>query len=266
MTYHCPNCGKEVGFGESICPNCKSDVTSMWEQVTSPKKSTPKVTPGLGGMDGNQASPFPAPSSNTNSPFPPPASSNPTPFPSPSGMASSPFPSAPAPSDSPFPSAPSAPAPSAPAPSDSPFPPAPSVSDGPAPFPPVQESQPFPLATAPAGPFLDIPRIGGKLYITENPLRIGRDEIQGVAKKALPDLNAYKNISRKRADSEHFIIHTVGNQYTIEDIHSTNGTYLGTTKLGLGVPPQPLKNGDKIIIPIEEYGKMVQLEVFFKLQ
>lgn len=261
MTYHCPNCGKEVGFGESICPNCKSDVTSMWEQVTSPKKSTPKVTPGVGGMEGNPATPFPAPSSNGNSPFPTPASDNSTPFPAPSGIANPPFPSAPTSSDSPFPPAPSI--------ASSPFPSADTGANEPAPFPPVQESQPFPSATGTpvtTGPFLDIPRIGGKLYITENPLRIGRDEIQGVATKALPDLNAYKNISRKRADSEHFIIRSEGNQYTIEDIHSTNGTYLGTTKLGLGVPPQPLKNGDKIIIPIEEYGKMVQLEIFFKNQ
>lgn len=264
MTYHCPNCGKEVGFGESICPHCKSDVTSMWEQVSSPKKSTPKVTPGLGRMDGDQASPFPAPSSNGNNPFPTPAPANSTPFPSPSGMESSPFPSAPASSDSPFPPAPSI--------ANSPFPSADNGTNEPAPFPPVQDSQPFPSATGTpmqvttTGPFLEIPRIGGKLYITENPLRIGRDEIQGVATKALPDLNAYKNISRKRADSEHFIIHTLENQYTIEDIHSTNGTYLGTTKLGLGVPPQPLKSGDKIIIPLEEFGKMVSLELFFNLQ
>jgi hypothetical protein len=233
----------------------------MWEQVTSPKKSTPKVTPGVGGMEGNPATPFPAPSSNGNSPFPTPASDNSTPFPAPSGIANPPFPSAPTSSDSPFPPAPSI--------ASSPFPSADTGANEPAPFPPVQESQPFPSATGTpvtTGPFLDIPRIGGKLYITENPLRIGRDEIQGVATKALPDLNAYKNISRKRADSEHFIIRSEGNQYTIEDIHSTNGTYLGTTKLGLGVPPQPLKNGDKIIIPIEEYGKMVQLEIFFKNQ
>jgi pSer/pThr/pTyr-binding forkhead associated (FHA) protein len=112
---------------------------------------------------------------------------------------------------------------------------------------------------------LDIPQIGGKLYIDlgQPQMRIGRDEIQGCATKALPDLNAYKNISRVRPNSEHFIIHIAGGKVSIEDLHSTNGTYLGTTKLQ-GLPPQALKEGDKIILPIEEFGKMVQLELFFK--
>jgi pSer/pThr/pTyr-binding forkhead associated (FHA) protein len=99
----------------------------------------------------------------------------------------------------------------------------------------------------------------------------GREEIQAVATKALPDLNAYNNISRVRRDqsgkpySEHFIIHFADGEYKIEDQHSTNGSYLNNTKLK-GLPPQPLKEGDKLILPIEEFGKMVQLELIFHLK
>lgn len=120
-----------------------------------------------------------------------------------------------------------------------------------------------PISTA----YLEIPRIGAKIMIPPNVsrFRIGRNEIQGAATQALPDLNAYKNISRKRENSEHFIIHCQNGQYSIEDIHSTNGTYIGTMKLGPGVPPQPLKDGDKIIVPVEEFGKMVQLEIYFRM-
>jgi len=99
---------------------------------------------------------------------------------------------------------------------------------------------------------------------------IGREEIQGVATNALPDLNAYNNISKVRQDGqgnytkEQFINYNSNGEYKIEDKRSTNGTYLGTTKLQ-GMPPQPLKDGDKIIIPVEEGGKLVQLEVIFKI-
>ena len=119
--------------------------------------------------------------------------------------------------------------------------------------------------------FLEIPRINGKLPIPDGvkDFYVGRDEIQGCATKSLPDLNAYNNISKVRKDGsgkvikEHFIIHIDGDKFTVEDQHSTNGTYLGTTKLQ-GAGPQLLKKGDKIILPIEEFGKMVQLEILFK--
>lgn len=264
--YNCPKCNKPVSFGEAICPNCKADVTSLWE-ANAPKKDSPKVVPGMGGMSGG-ASPFPPaagaspfPPAGGASPFPPAAGASPaaSPFPPPAGgaPAASPFPPplGGAPTASPFPP------PAGGAPAASPFPP---PAGGSAPFPP-----PAGVAATPAkpqsGPHLDIPQIGGKLYIdmAQSQIRIGRDEIQGCATKALPDLNAYKNISRVRPNSEHFILHVANGKVSIEDLHSTNGTYLGTTKLqGLG--PQSLKEGDKIILPIEEFGKMVQLELFFK--
>ncbi|MHA1613125.1 MAG: FHA domain-containing protein [Promethearchaeota archaeon] len=251
MTYHCPNCGSEISFGESICPSCKSNVTDVWEQTPQPKSTQPKVAPGMGTAIPNQNSPFPPPAqNNAGSPFPPPAQNNAgSPFPPPNNNgAGSPFPPSPSPSSNPFPSSPSV--------SNS-FPPS---NDGQA-FPPVQQSGPITPAV-----YLEIPLIGAKIVIppTTNKFRIGRDEIQGAATKALPDLNAYKNISRKRDNSEHFIINLQNGIYSVEDIHSTNGTYLSTTKLGSGVPPQPLKDGDMIIVPIEEFGKMVQMEIFFR--
>ena len=263
--YHCPSCGKDISFGESICPHCKADVTSVWEQASGPKKETPKIIPGTGGMPGG-ATPFPPPAGGT--PFPPPAGG--TPFPPPAGA--TPFPP---PAATPFPPPSPAPGTGAPFPPPSgsaPLPPP----GGSAPFPPPAGAAPFPPATA-AAPvsskaFFDITRIGGTLNIPDQPdFYIGRDEIQGCATKALPDLNAYNNLSKVRKDpsgkvfKEHFIIHNKGNDYTIEDLHSTNGTYLGTTKLQ-GAGPQPLKDGDKVILPIEEFGKLVQLELIFKVK
>ncbi len=264
MSYHCPKCGTEISFGEAICPNCNEDVTSLWERVNVNHKEKPKVLPGMGGMEQKEnVAPFPSPNGAMNNVFPP---QNANPFPTAENKNLSPFP----PSDknlaSPFPS---------PAKKDaSPFPPvAPSALNEPtpspaSPFPPVEESKPFPPVEQSAEiqtAYLDIPRIGGQLPISKIPFRVGRNEIKAVATKDLPDLNAYKNISRKRTDSEHFIIHEKDGMFTIEDIHSTNGTYLGTTKLGPGVPPQALRPGDKIIVPIEEFGRMVQLEIIFKL-
>ena len=261
MAYHCPNCGSEISYGESICPNCKSNVTEVWEQTPQPKSTQPKVAPGMGTANSDQNSPFPPPmSNNAGSPFPPPSKSNVgSPFPMPNNAnARSPFPSSPSQPSSPFPSSQGTP---------NSFPPAPANST---PFPPSSDGQSFPPAQ-PSGQitpsaYLEIPRIGAKIVIppTTNKFRIGRDEIQGAATQSLPDLNAYKNISRKRENSEHFIIIVQNGVYSVEDIHSTNGTYLGTTKLGPGIPPQPLKEGDKIIVPIEEFGTMVQMEIFFR--
>lgn len=262
MAYHCPSCGSEISFGESICPNCNEDVTGLWERMNGPRKAQPKVLPGMGGMEGESPSPFPSPGQANASPFPPNKQAESTPFPP--NNQPEPFPPSNLSESPPFPS---------PNENNSPFP-SPAMDETPQnipvqaqPFPPANESTPFPPTNQNEGnkPYFEIPRIGGKLIINQTPFRVGRNEIKEIATKDLPDLNAYKNISRKRAESEHFIIHEKNGNYLIEDIHSTNGTYLGTTKLGPGVPPQQLKNGDKIIVPIEEFGKMVQLEIFFKL-
>ena len=244
--YHCPNCGHKIGFGESICPNCKSDVTNVWE--VAPKKDGPKIAPGMGGLDNspftpeNKDSPFP-PAEKADSPFPPPENKD-SPFPPPASNGASPFP---------------------PSSGSSPFP----TSQEPSPFSsPSGESKSFPPATdTPSaqteGAHLEISKIGGKIFIPEGELRIGRDEIQGAAKIALPDLNAYKNISRKRDNSEHFIINNQNGNVKIEDRGSTNGTYIGSEKI-TGTGPRDLKDGDSFILPVEEFGKMVQLDIIFR--
>ncbi len=265
MAYHCPECGNEIGFGESICPSCKADVTGVWEQASTPINSGPKITPGMGGIDANAGSPFPPPAGgSSNSPFPPAVGNSP--FPPEPTKASSPFSSPQGGSKneapdlgSPFPG------------TDNLNPFAPSKNDS-SPFPPAsQESSPFPPTSPSAspfqpvpGPYLEIPKIGGRIDIPEGELRLGRDEVQGVATIALPDLNAYKNISRKRATSEHFLLRKNGNVVTIEDRGSTNGTYMGSEKI-TNAGPRTLKNGEKIVLPIEEHGKMVQLEMIFKV-
>lgn len=266
MSYHCPNCNGEISFGESVCPHCHANVTDVWEMVSQPKESQPKVAPGMGTLDSSQNNPFPPPApSNAGSPFPPPSGGiQNTPFPPASSNTGSPFPP-PAESSTPFPPASQTPFPP-PSNSASPFPPAQPSSS---PFPPADQNSTgsaAPVAPVTSSAYLEIPRIGAKIMIPPNTsrFRIGRDDIQGAATQALPDLNAYKNISRKRENSEHFIIHYQNGQYSVEDIHSTNGTYIGTMKLGPGVPPQHLKDGDKIIVPIEEFGKMVQLEIIFR--
>ncbi len=244
--YHCPNCGYKIGFGESICPNCKSDVTNVWE--VAPKKDGPKIAPGMGGLDSspfppeNKDSPFP-PAEKADSPFPPPENKD-SPFSPPASSSASPFP---------------------PVSESSPFP----ASQEPTPFSsPSGESKPFPPAidtpsAQTEGPHLEISKIGGKIFIPEGELRIGRDEIQGAAKIALPDLNAYKNISRKRDNSEHFIIKNQNGNIKIEDRGSTNGTYIGSEKI-TGTGPRDLKDGDSFILPVEEFGKMVQLDIIFR--
>lgn len=82
--YHCPECGEEVGFGESICPACSADVTGLWDgslSKTPPSEDSPFPPPSSSG------SPF-SPSNSGGSPFPP--NSGGSPFPPTGG--SSPFP------------------------------------------------------------------------------------------------------------------------------------------------------------------------------
>ena len=199
--YKCPKCNNPIGFGEAICPNCKADVTGVWENP-EPKKKQPKVAPGTGGVGG--ASPFPPAGGGGASPFPP-ASGGASPFPPAKGGGASPFPSGGG-GASPFPPANNTPPGTGATPGAggeaSPFPP-PNAQPAASPFPPATAggSKPFPpIGTAvqlQSGPHIDIPRIGAKIYIPDGDLTLGRREIQGAATKALPDLNAYNNLSRK---------------------------------------------------------------------
>ncbi len=78
-------------------------------------------------------------------------------------------------------------------------------------------------------------------------------------------MNAYKNISRKRDNSEHCIIKNQNGNVKIEDRGSTNGTYIGSEKI-TGTGPRDLKDGDSFILPVEEFGKMVQLDITFRVK
>src|SRR6056297_3510574 len=245
--YHCPKCGAKIGFGEAICPSCNADVTSVWDQASSPKKNKPKIAPGTGGMGGDQGgnggSPFPPAGGGGGggSPFPPAgggggSGGGGSPFPPAgggggSGSGGSPFPPAGGgggggsqPQDQQVPGTGSG---SSSGSGASPFPsPAGGGSSGPKPFPPAGGSAQPAQQQPKSGPHFEIPRIDAELYIPEGENVYGRHEIQGIAKKALPDMNAYTNISR-----QHFYLKNENGKVTIEDKGSTNGTYLGAQKI-----------------------------------
>jgi Zn-dependent protease/pSer/pThr/pTyr-binding forkhead associated (FHA) protein len=120
--------------------------------------------------------------------------------------------------------------------------------------------------------YLEIPEIGGIIELSSkiDVFYIGKDEIKSVASKPLADPSAYDSISRVHKDAsgktikEHFIIYNNHGKYSIEDKHSTNGTFVGSVSLK-GKNSQPLKNGDKIILPVQSKGKLVSLNVIFHL-
>ncbi|MHA1718234.1 MAG: site-2 protease family protein [Promethearchaeota archaeon] len=121
--------------------------------------------------------------------------------------------------------------------------------------------------------FLEIPKIAGKIKIPNdlNIIHIGKKEIKNSVVNQLTDPNALDSISSVRTDKDtsavikqQFIISKVKNNYFIEDQNSTNGTYLGNINLKQS-PPVQLKNGDEIIVPIEENGKLIQLKIYFRI-
>ena len=122
------------------------------------------------------------------------------------------------------------------------------------------------------GAFLEIPQIGGKLLLppNESKIHVGKRELKRSGTKPLADPNGFNSVSSVRKDAggnvikEQFIISNNNGQYNIQDLHSTNGTYLGSAALKqVGV--QPLKDGDSIVIPIEENGSLVQLTMIFRI-
>jgi hypothetical protein len=120
--------------------------------------------------------------------------------------------------------------------------------------------------------YLEISQIGGiiNLPLKQTTFYIGKDEIKSVASKSLPDPKAYESISRVQRDpkgnviKEHFLLNNSNGSFTIEDRHSTNGTYIGSTNLK-GAKPYKLKDGDQIILPVQEKGKLISLIIVFHL-
>lgn len=121
--------------------------------------------------------------------------------------------------------------------------------------------------------YLFIPEIKGTIQLsTEGVNHIGKREIVNSATVPIKT-NEFSTISSVRTDNlgevikEQFSIkfNTQQNQFLIEDRNSSNGTYLGEINLKqTGV--QILNPGDKIIVPIEREGKLVQLEIIFHLK
>ena len=122
--------------------------------------------------------------------------------------------------------------------------------------------------------YLEIPKIEGKIEIPndQNIIHIGKREIKNCVVKQLSDPRAFDSISSVRTDKDtgaiikqQFIISKVKDKYFIEDPNSSNGTYLRDVNLKQK-PPAPLRNGDEIIVPIEENGELIQLKMYFHIE
>lgn len=119
---------------------------------------------------------------------------------------------------------------------------------------------------------LEIPQLGAKLYIPSNQaeFHVGKDDIKKAATIQQADPSSFDSISSVKVDpsgkiiKEHFIIHIQNGSFSIEDQHSTNGTYFGSKSLK-GLPPQKLKDGDQFVIPIQQQGKLTSLIVIFRI-
>ncbi|UYP45892.1 hypothetical protein NEF87_002177 [Candidatus Lokiarchaeum ossiferum] len=118
--------------------------------------------------------------------------------------------------------------------------------------------------------YLEIPKIGGKILLPQNQhvFHIGKKDIKKSATLSV-DPALFSAISSVRKDpktgsyvKQQFIISLRGDRYYIEDLNSTNGTYLGNLNLKQ-TTPQLLKNGDKIIVPVEENGTLIQMDLIF---
>jgi len=122
--------------------------------------------------------------------------------------------------------------------------------------------------------YLEIPKIAGKIEIPNDQKikHIGKREIKNCVVKQLSDPRAFDSISSVRTDKDtgaiikqQFIISKVKDKYFIEDSNSSNGTYLRGANLKQK-PPAPLRNGDEIIVPIEENGELIQLKLYFHIE
>lgn len=122
--------------------------------------------------------------------------------------------------------------------------------------------------------YLEIPKIAGKIEISNDQkvIYIGKREIKDCVVNPLSDPKAFDSISSVRTDKDtgavikqQFTITKDKDKYFIEDPNSTNGTYLGNLNLKQ-TPTAPLKNGDEIIVPLEENGKLQQLKIYFHIE
>ncbi|MHA1775376.1 MAG: hypothetical protein DRO88_06520 [Promethearchaeia archaeon] len=119
--------------------------------------------------------------------------------------------------------------------------------------------------------YLSIPEIKGKILLSPVGINhIGKREIINCATVPIKP-QEFSTLSSVRTDNQGEIIkeqfsiqyNSTKKQYYIEDRNSSNGTYLGNLNLKqTGI--QLLNPGDKIIVPLERKGKLVQLEIIFQ--
>jgi len=159
-------------------------------------------------------------------------------------------PVAPAPPGAAIPQAPPVPAPGPPQPPTAPMAPvapgaplAPPAAPAMAPQPPVAPSPGEPLpgpagptASAPAGPKLVVvvgPTVGLSFALLGDSIRVGRDQSSGIV------------IRDQTVSRQHAVLERRGDQWTVTDLGSTNGTEVAGTR----IPPQqptPLVPGSRV--------------------
>lgn len=88
-------------------------------------------------------------------------------------------------------------------------------------------------------------QIGKEFPLTENESLIGRWDADG---GIFPDVDLDQDDPEAKVSRRHARIHWLNNQYAIEDLGSTNGTFVNRGPRLLPGNKQSLKNGDEIIV------------------
>ncbi|NOT60382.1 MAG: FHA domain-containing protein [Acidobacteria bacterium] len=88
-------------------------------------------------------------------------------------------------------------------------------------------------------------QIGKEFSLTENDSLIGRWDADG---GIFPDIDLDQDDPEAKVSRRHARIHWQNNQYAIEDLGSTNGTFVNRGPRLLPGNKQALKNGDEIIV------------------
>ena len=99
------------------------------------------------------------------------------------------------------------------------------------------------LSTAVARLRCTSPRASWEKVIDTSPIRIGRRDPR---QNHFPELDLAEH-DKGIASRNHAVIKRNGDNYTITDLSSTNGTFLNGKRIAANAP-QPLRTGDKIKI------------------
>ena len=88
-------------------------------------------------------------------------------------------------------------------------------------------------------------QLGKEFPLTENESLIGRWDADG---GIFPDVDLDQDDPEAKVSRRHARLHWLNNQYAIEDLGSTNGTFVNRGPRLLPGNKQSLKNGDEIIV------------------